>query len=328
MKKAIVFLFLVFLNYGIAFSQNYEIKNVKIDYNGTCAAFVTLDIYTYGKFDRKAEFCVNKSSDYYNMYWELGNAVYQPKYNSLDISSRNLAFNNINSIDKAVECYLNAWLKNANATRSNSNSNSTSNNTQTTTEDKSYLNFTAGSQFNSSLTYGSFKDTRNGKTYKTIKIGTQTWMAENLAYKPSSGNYWAYDNNSSNVAKYGYLYDWETAKKVCPAGWHLPSDAEWTTLTSSLGGESYAGGKLKSKVGYKPDVDGAATNESGFSALPGGYRGNSGTFGNFGNYGLWWSATDYDTDYAWYRGVNYDTSNVTRSGNYKEVGFSVRCVRD
>ena len=109
-------------------------------------------------------------------------------------------------------------------------------------------------------------DKRDGKTYKTVKIGTQEWMAENLAYKPSSGNYWAYDDDNSNVAKYGYLYDWETAKKVCPSGWHLPSDEEWTTLTDYLGGEDVAGTKMKSTSGWKEDGNG--TNESGFSALP------------------------------------------------------------
>jgi uncharacterized protein (TIGR02145 family) len=90
---------------------------------------------------------------------------------------------------------------------------------------------------------GTFKDSRDGKTYKTVKIGTQTWMANNLAFKASSGCC-AYDNNKSNAAIYGYLYSWETAKNVCPTGWHLPSMAEWTTLIDYEGGET-AGNKLK-----------------------------------------------------------------------------------
>jgi uncharacterized protein (TIGR02145 family) len=86
------------------------------------------------------------------------------------------------------------------------------------------------------IAFGQLTDKRDGKTYKTVKIGNQVWMAENLAFKPSSGNYWAYDDDNSNVAKYGYLYDWETALDVCPAGWHLPSDKEWPVLTDYLGG--------------------------------------------------------------------------------------------
>jgi uncharacterized protein (TIGR02145 family) len=80
---------------------------------------------------------------------------------------------------------------------------------------------------------GNFTDPRDGKTYKTVEIGTQTWMAENLAYKVEKGC-WAYDNNQSNVKTYGYLYDWKIAKEVCPSGWHLPSDSEWTILSDYL----------------------------------------------------------------------------------------------
>ncbi len=110
---------------------------------------------------------------------------------------------------------------------------------------------------------GSFTDSRDGKVYKTVKIGTQTWMAENLAFKTESGC-WAYDNDESNVAKYGRFYNWETSKKVCPAGWHLPSDKEWKTLTDFLGGENVAGGKMKSKTDWN-DPNTGATNKSGFN---------------------------------------------------------------
>src|SRR5664279_319762 len=88
-----------------------------------------------------------------------------------------------------------------------------------------------------------FKDSRDGKIYRMVKIGTQTWMAENLAFKTENGCL-AYDNNESNVKSYGYLYNWETATKACPSGWHLPSEKEWAILTTWLGGDSLAHLKL------------------------------------------------------------------------------------
>ena len=172
--------------------------------------------------------------------------------------------------------------------------------------------------------FGTLRDPRDGKTYKTVKIGSQVWMAENLAYKPSSGNYWAYDNNSSNVAKYGYLYDWQTARNVCPTGWHLPSDAEWTQLENFVG--SNPGTKLKAKNGWSSNGNG--TDDYGFSALPGGYRGSNGEFYDIGSDGYWWSSTEGNANNVWGRRMNYDYSNVRRYDYVKSWGFSVRCVRD
>jgi len=126
-------------------------------------------------------------------------------------------------------------------------------------------------------TKGTFTDARDNHVYKWVGIGEQVWMAENLAYKPSSGNYWAYNNDQNNITIYGYLYDWETACNVCPSGWHLPSDAEWTKLTNYLGGEEIAGGKLKATTGWNSPNSGA-DNSSGFSGLPGGSRDTFGFF--------------------------------------------------
>jgi len=151
-------------------------------------------------------------------------------------------------------------------------------------------------------------------------------MAENLSYKKDSGC-WAYENKQSNVAIYGYLYNWETAKKVCPSGWHLPSDAEWTILTTYLGGKSAGGGKLKSTTGWNSPNKGA-TNESGFTGLPGGYRYYDGSFGNFGITGSFWSATEVGAAGAWRRNLCYDDAYVFRYGYGKAFGFSVRCLRD
>ena len=178
-------------------------------------------------------------------------------------------------------------------------------------------------------TTGTFTDTRDGKVYRTVKIGEQVWMAENLAYKPSSGNYWAYDNKADNIAVYGYLYDWETAKKVCPTGWHLPSDAEWTELTDYLGGEVVAAGKLKETgTTHWNSPNEGATNETGFTALPGGGYYGVGTFYDIGDGGNWWSATEFGATIAWDRNMNKDDTFVDSRGLDKELGYSVRCVRD
>ncbi len=205
-----------------------------------------------------------------------------------------------------------------------------------------------GSNIVTLATSGTFTDSRDGNLYTYVKIGNQIWMAENLKYLPSvvgpsTGSqttpyYYVYGYNGSEVNEakatanyltYGVLYNWTAACNSCPAGWHLPSDAEWTELTDYLGGTSVSGGKLK-ETGtthwVSPNYE--ATNETGFTALPGGYRIDSGSFVSIGNYGLWWSATEFDTNNAWFRFMLYNNSDVYRSSNYKELGFSVRCLRD
>src|SRR5690554_5745112 len=210
---------------------------------------------------------------------------------------------------------------------------------------RAYATNSAGTSYGSIMSFttqegssgSTFTDPRDGKVYQTVTIGNQEWMAENLAYEPSSGNYWAYDNNNSNVETYGYLYDWETACDVCPDGWHLPTDAEWTELTDYLG--ENAGGKLKATgtieagTGLWYDPNTGATNETGFTALPGGYRYGYATFGGVGSTGYWWSATEGDASTAWHRSMSYGSmsygsSNVYRYDASKELGFSVRCLRD
>jgi uncharacterized protein (TIGR02145 family) len=213
-------------------------------------------------------------------------------------------------------------------------------------------------------TSGTFIDSRDGNEYNWVQIGDQVWMAENLAYLPSvnmvadgsedaAGSYYyvyGYDGTNvadakatDNYATYGVLYNWTAAmdgeassttnpsgiQGVCPAGWHLPSDAEWTELTDYLGGTSVAGGKLKETgTTHWASPNTGATNETGFTALPGGNRGSNGTFGDIGGGGSWWSATEYGATYARRRDMNYGYSGVYRDRYSKEVGFSVRCVRD
>lgn len=175
---------------------------------------------------------------------------------------------------------------------------------------------------------GSFTDDRDGKTYKTVSIGTQIWMAENLAFKADSGC-WAFGNDIVNVSKYGYLYTWNMARNSCPKGWHLPSDDEWTILVNYLGGEDVAGIKLKN-ITYWQVVDSIhSTNESGFTGLPGGYRvNNDGTFGKAGKDGIWWSGTDYNSENAWRHDLYFSDNKMYRWFSNKESGFSVRCIKD
>lgn len=201
---------------------------------------------------------------------------------------------------------------------------------------------------NDTISNGAFTDPRDGTIYKTLKIGNQTWMAENLKYLPSvvgsatgsttMPNYYVYGYNDTvvsnakateNYKTYGVLYNWESAKTACPAGWHLPSDVEWSQLMDRLGGESEAGSKLKeSGTLHWNDPNTEATNETGFTALPGGYRNNLGEFYIIGTNGYWWSATSFSSNAAWGRGMYYKSNQVSRDASYKENGFSVRCVKD
>ena len=226
-----------------------------------------------------------------------------------------------------------------------------------------------------------FTDPRDGKKYKTVKIGNQTWMAQNIDYHGEDGFLGlCYGDEPQkkirkpeNCKKYGRLYDWNEATKACPKGWHLPSDKEWTELMDFLasnkkevrleenefGSEQYSnsGKYLKAKNGWeKYDFSGKSpeapkckwteeeidnrgrtkvtehdycvTDEYGFSALPGGYGISDGDFYNVGNRGYWWSASEYDSDYAYNRSMDYD-------GEYAYWGYydkyrllSVRCLQD
>ncbi len=203
---------------------------------------------------------------------------------------------------------------------------------------------------------GTFIDSRDGKTYCYGIIGNQTWMVENLAYLPYVSNsdegsknnpiYYVhgYEGNSVilakasyNYEKYGVLYNWEAAKTACPSGWHLPSDYDWKTLERYLGmSESEAndigwrgtdeGNKLKSTSGWNNNGNG--TNESGFSALAGGYRDIDGYFYSLGGRANFWSSTESSTNHAWYRRLSNGYSEIYRYDYDKKYGFSVRCVRD
>ena len=194
----------------------------------------------------------------------------------------------------------------------------------------------------------------DGNAYNTKLIGSQCWTTTNLKVTKyndgtvipdltaSTSNPWANSGARTEyvaagvtdyVGTFGYLYNWYAVndlRKLCPAGWHVPTDAEWTTLTTYLGGVSVAGGKMKSTSSLwdAPNTD--ATNSSGFSVLPGGARNGMGSFGFIRGTAFLWSATEHPiaTTFAWFHGLSSGLGNVNRSTEFKVVGASVRCLRD
>jgi uncharacterized protein (TIGR02145 family) len=208
---------------------------------------------------------------------------------------------------------------------------------------------------NPNLVYSSMTD-QEGSVYKTIVIGTQEWMAENLntsryrngdtiltnlsdaAWSATNTGAWTYFNNDSvNACPYGKLYNWHActdARQLCPVGWHVPSEAEWLVLTNYLGGDITAGGKLKSTgtidaatgLWHSPNTE--ANNSSGFSGIPGGYRASNGLNNSFGDYGYWWGSTSSSSSFARARRFYYLNGNVTNNDYNKRTGCSVRCLRD
>ncbi|MBK9357316.1 MAG: fibrobacter succinogenes major paralogous domain-containing protein [Bacteroidales bacterium] len=207
--------------------------------------------------------------------------------------------------------------------------------------------------FNPALVYGTMTDT-DGTSYKTIVIGTHTWMAENLRtvrfrngdsipevasnteWKSlSTAAYCNYENttNRDDIATTGRLYNWfavSDSRNLAPEGWHVATDADWLELTTFLGNEDFAGGKLKETTmlhWFNPNT--GATNQSGFTALPGGRREyTDGSFINKGTDGFWWTGSAYNPDYSWYRYLHFDVTDCYRANFHKQYGFSVRCVKD
>ena len=175
----------------------------------------------------------------------------------------------------------------------------------------------------------SFTDSRDGQTYKTIKIGQQVWMAENLAYELSFGC-WAYSYDESYVETYGRLYNWEAAMLACPSGWHLPRDAEWKILENYLKQNDIPGGALKADTLWK-NTNEAIKDSIGFDALPAGCRYISeygGGFKDLGRKTFFWSASTYKSVYAWERSLHTEDEQLHFSVFEIKNGYSVRCVQD
>jgi uncharacterized protein (TIGR02145 family) len=176
-------------------------------------------------------------------------------------------------------------------------------------------------------------------TNPTVTIGSQVWMKCNLNVPHNSGNgeSWCYEDDEENCEKYGRLYNWAAAMDICPEGFHVPTNAEWDALyrfadgddgTDSPYSSPTAGSKLKAAEGWNPYEGISSTDEFGFSALPGGYRHSDGYFGNAGYYGGWWSASEINAGYAYYRNMYYTNGIALWSTYVKSIGYSVRCVQD
>ncbi|MFZ5940894.1 MAG: FISUMP domain-containing protein [Bacteroidota bacterium] len=194
-----------------------------------------------------------------------------------------------------------------------------------------------------------YTDNRDGKIYKTIKIGDQIWFAGNLAYNPVNDSSWSYDNIKSNEEKFGRLYNWNTAQKVCPSGWHLPDNDEWNDLINFYGNKTLAGRKLKASYGwnnpeneelkdmhlarpeYKDTLDWNAhlqRSDNGINILPAGKRTPQGEFQHLGNDALFWSSTAKNSTVGWKVRLNCNVDSVGMEPCYYLNALSVRCVKD
>ena len=222
---------------------------------------------------------------------------------------------------------------------------------------RAYATNNIGTAYGDNVSFTTLQDSSNtvtdldGNVYHTITIGTQVWMVENLKttkYRNgtsipnisvnttwivlNTGAYCNYENDANNLTTYGRLYNWYAVidtQNIAPIGWHVPSDSEWTVLTSYLGGDSIAGRKLKEAgTTHWSSPNTGTTNETGFTALPSGARFSDGKFYDLKNIGYWWSVTEQDTYTSWRRYMYYAGSSVNKQAYSKKNGFSVRCVKD
>lgn len=185
-------------------------------------------------------------------------------------------------------------------------------------------------QTNENIGMGTLEDKRDGKTYKTIKVGKIEWMAENLAYKDEEGDYWSVENKRSNIKKYGYLYNWNTACEACPDGWRLPETEDWNILIDKYGGKELAATKLKSE-NFSTEKN-LNNNSSGFSAMGAGFKSPNrdkryDPYRGVGNYAYFWT-NEHDAGSARYVRMNKADKDIKLGTYHRGFAMAVRCVRD
>ena len=277
---------------------------------------------------------------------------------AVEIASSSSTIRNDSLSSSAIESSSSSVMESSSSSVMESSSSS-----ETTKSSSSSENISAGSVYDA--TAKTLTDLRNGQTYKTVTIGDQTWMAENLNYaytgvpfgydgNTSDSTSWCYNNDPANCAKYGRLYTWAAAmdsvgtwstngkgcgygstcsptgaiRGICPEGWHLPNNTEWNTLFTAVGGRSTAGQVLKSQTGWDDSGNGG-TDAFGFSALPAGYRNSTGDYANEGYIANFWSSTEDYINSANSVYLYYsDVGAYLSYTYYKNYGRSVRCVKD
>ena len=233
--------------------------------------------------------------------------------NGLDSIRKNIEAWDIGDTVAAFEKYITAEFPDTVILSSDSREGSSSSN--------AYAN--DGSEYDA--TANTLKDLRDGKVYKTVKIGSQVWMAENLDYETEKS--YCYNDSSKYCDKYGRLYTWATAVDACPTGWHLPASAEFDTLFKAVGSQMVAGNRLKATSGWKTNIN--LGDEYGFSALPAGGRYFDGTYNSEGTNADFWSSTeDKDGSNAYAMYLNSDDNGAFLTAQSRNLGKSVRCVKD
>ncbi len=227
---------------------------------------------------------------------------------------------------------------------------------------RAYASNSAGTSYGNVLSLTTLKQPADtvtdfdGNVYHLVTIGNQVWLAENLKVTHyndgtpipnvtpdaqwkilTTGAWCKYDNVTSNATTYGLLYNWfavTDSRNICPAGWHIPADGEWASLSAFLGGDATAGGKMKSTgtyeagngLWYAPNT--GATNTSGFKALPAGLRINYGNYYSLGNIADFWCVSDSSAAFSWDYILDANNESLTRGYDFKTNGFSVRCIKD